>query len=59
MITTCNIIIYLDLDKTITTGLKFWKSDNGVILTEGNKKGYVLPEFFSKIIERKTGKLIS
>ncbi|QRG40907.1 hypothetical protein FDK38_005401 [Candidozyma auris] len=38
---SCNVLIYLDLDKCKETGLVFYKSANGVILTRGNDEGIV------------------
>lgn len=46
---TCNVLIYLDMEKCRETGLKFYKSANGVILTPGNEEGMVPCECFKKI----------
>ena len=37
-------------------GLKFFRSANNVILTEGNQDGAVAPDFFQKVVDRKSGK---
>ncbi|KAL7643394.1 UNVERIFIED_CONTAM: hypothetical protein RMT77_005376 [Armadillidium vulgare] len=52
----CQIIIEVDIAKLLAANFKIFQSENNVILTEGNEKGFIPPEFFSKAIERKTGK---
>jgi 2'-phosphotransferase len=51
------ILIYIDIDKAIDAGLKFWLSENGVILSEGNENGYILRKFFLKVVDVKLGEL--
>lgn len=51
---SCEVYILVDLKKAINDGYKFYKSENDVILTEGNKDGYIPPEYIYKIIDRKT-----
>ncbi|KAH0556696.1 hypothetical protein GP486_005515 [Trichoglossum hirsutum] len=47
------ILIYIDIRRALNAGIKFWRSDNGVILTEGDG-GAMLPiEFFVKVMDRK------
>ena len=52
---SADIFIYIDLQKALDAGYKFRLSANGVILTEGNEKGFLSPEFFSRV-ERRVGK---
>lgn len=49
-----DIFIYIDLQKALDAGYKFQLSANGVILTAGNEKGFLSPEFFSRV-ERRVG----
>ncbi|EKE42645.1 hypothetical protein ENUP19_0052G0024 [Entamoeba nuttalli] len=35
MRSTCNIVIYIDIEKAMKKGIKFYESENGVILSEG------------------------
>ena len=50
----CTVFIYVDLEKALENGIKFWKSENGVVLTEGeNEKGYLSKEYFKKVVTNK------
>jgi len=52
---TSTIVIYVDIMKALEAGIKFWKSDNGVILTEGDEKGFLGYQFFKRVEERQGG----
>jgi len=52
---SADIFIYIDLQKALDAGYKFQLSANGVILTTGNEKGLLPPEFFARV-ERRVGK---
>ncbi|KAF9266815.1 hypothetical protein L218DRAFT_857261 [Marasmius fiardii PR-910] len=48
------ILIYIDLEKAMGDGIKFYLSSNGVLLTEG-ENGVLKPKYFHKVeILRKT-----
>ena len=49
---TSTILIFLDLAKALDAGLVFGMSDNGVVLTEGNKDALVPLEFFQRVEDR-------
>jgi 2'-phosphotransferase len=55
MRTDAQVLVYIDMPKAIKAGLKFWKSDNEVILTEGNEEGLLPLEFIIKAVDRKRG----
>lgn len=55
MRSSADIFIYIDLQKALDAGYTFQLSANGVILTPGNEKGFLPPEFFSRV-ERRIGK---
>jgi len=46
------VLIFLDLRKCMEAGIKFWLSDNGVILSEGNEDGIVPLQFFRRVEDR-------
>jgi 2'-phosphotransferase len=43
------ILIYLDIQRAIDAGFKFFLSTNGVILSEGDEKGVIAPRFFKRV----------
>jgi 2'-phosphotransferase len=50
----CQVLIWVDLVKASAAGIVFMQSANGVILSEG-KDGIINPEYFSHVVDRKTG----
>ncbi|GMG13311.1 hypothetical protein B5S30_g5202 [[Candida] boidinii] len=57
---TCNVLIYLDVEKLKNSEkednnddkLKFYKSDNGVILSPGDANGFINKKYFKKITDQ-------
>ncbi|KAF8813017.1 hypothetical protein BYT27DRAFT_7085488 [Phlegmacium glaucopus] len=49
MRTSSQILIFINLQKALDAGIKFFFSDNGVILTEGDGEGFLRPEFFERV----------
>ena len=49
-----SVLIFLDLPKAMSAGIKFFLSDNGVVLTPGDDRGFVPPEFFSRVERSRT-----
>jgi len=43
------IFIFVDVQKALDAGLKFFLSANGVVLTEGDERGYLDPQFFKRV----------
>lgn len=56
---TCQIAVYIDVAKTMALGLKWYRSDNGVLLTRGDRTGRVPPSCFEKVIDMVTGETVS
>jgi 2'-phosphotransferase len=50
MRSSCQVLIYIDMKKAMQSGIQFFKSRNGVILSAG-VDGVIYPEFFEKIIQ--------
>jgi len=46
------VYIYVDVQKAIDDGVQFFLSSNGVVLTAGNDKGYLLPKYFERPVDR-------
>jgi 2'-phosphotransferase len=55
MRSSANVLIYIDMKKAMDAGLKFWKSDNEVILTEGDDNGKLSIDYFTRVEDRKNG----
>jgi len=49
-----SVLVYIDIKKAIDGGVKFWKSENGVILSEGNEEGLIKLEYFKWVEDRST-----
>lgn len=45
------MLIYVDLDKALRAGIRFYLSSNGVVLTKGDETGFLRPEFFRRVTE--------
>lgn len=58
MRSNCQLAIHINTDKALKEGLKFYQSANGVILTEGDEKGFLLPKYFLKVVNLKTSKIV-
>jgi RNA:NAD 2''-phosphotransferase len=49
MRSSSEILIYINVQKCLAAGLKFYLSSNGVVLTEGNDLGFIEPQFFQSV----------
>ena len=50
---SCEIYIYIDMEKALQDGYEFFESPNGVILSPGNSIGVLPPEYFIKVLNKK------
>lgn len=48
-----SILIYIDIEAALAAGIKFFVSENGVILSEGNEQGLLPYEFFTRVESRR------
>ena len=53
MRTASQIFIFINVKKALDAGIEFFLSDNGVILTEGDDRGFLGPEFFERVEDSK------
>lgn len=48
------LLVEIDLERSVREGgLKWWRSENGVLLTEGDEMGVLSSKFFKKVTGRK------
>jgi len=59
MRSSCTVLVYLNLSTAMEDGLEFYQSANNVILCSGNQDGVILPKYFEKVKNRRSGKTIS
>lgn len=53
------VMVWVDVKRSMQEGgLKWWKSENGVVLTEGDGKGKVGLEWVVRVEKRGTGEVI-
>lgn len=50
---TCSVLIHVDINRAIQGGIVFYLSQNGVILSAGDREGIIASKFFAKFVERK------
>ncbi|PNP50992.1 hypothetical protein THARTR1_08613 [Trichoderma harzianum] len=46
------LVIEIDMEKSLQDGIQWWKSDNGVLLTEGGEGGVLSTSYFKKVTGR-------
>ena len=49
---TCDIFIYVNVEKCLKSGIPFFESSNGVLLSPGNDKGMIPLSMFDKVVSR-------
>lgn len=49
MRSSSSIFIFVDIQKALAAGIRFYLSDNGVVLTDGDEKGFLSPQFFARV----------
>jgi len=53
---SAKILIYIDVQKALDAGIQFWFSENGVVLTEGDERGFLTQNFFERVVDIGTGR---
>ena len=43
------VLVFINLEKALAAGIKFYLSSNGVVLTPGNELGFLETKFFSRV----------
>jgi len=50
---SAQVLIYIDIQKALEAGILFFLSENGVVLSEGDVRGFLSPEYFLRVEDRK------
>mmetsp|Transcript_21450 Transcript_21450/g.42113 ORF Transcript_21450/g.42113 Transcript_21450/m.42113 type:complete len:449 (+) Transcript_21450:152-1498(+) len=54
---SCEVHLYIDASAAGKDGIKFFESDNGVILSPGNGDGIIPPKYFKSVTDRQGASL--
>lgn len=54
----CDLAIFIDVNKALADGIRFFWSDNGVLLTTGDSEGKLLPKYFSRALKLRPTKVM-
>ncbi|XP_061173981.1 uncharacterized protein LOC133183065 isoform X2 [Saccostrea echinata] len=54
MRSSCEVIIKINMEKALESGLKFFRSANNVILCSGDENGFIRPCHFETVLNRRT-----
>ena len=50
----CDMVIEIDMEKALGDRIKFYRSENGVILSPGDINGYIPTKYFKRAYDRQT-----
>ena len=50
----CEVAIYLDVPAALRSGIKLYRSENGVLLSPGDASGSIPPAMFAKVVDIQT-----
>ncbi|XP_022083190.1 tRNA 2'-phosphotransferase 1-like isoform X4 [Acanthaster planci] len=56
---SCDLMIFLNLEKALQGGLSFFLSKNGVILCPGDENGLIHPRYFKQVMQTHPRELLS
>uniref|UniRef100_A0A7S1KLI4 2'-phosphotransferase n=1 Tax=Percolomonas cosmopolitus TaxID=63605 RepID=A0A7S1KLI4_9EUKA len=54
MRSSCQVIVFVDMEAAMKDGIKFFRSANGVILSDG-LNGTIPPQYFKRVVDRRSG----
>lgn len=58
MRSSSRVLVYVDVGRAMGAEVPFWRSANGVVLTEGGKDGVLGVEFFERVEDRRAGAVL-
>lgn len=54
---SANLLVWVDVKRSMEKGIKWWRSTNGVVLTEGDEQGSLRLEFVDRVVQRDDGSI--
>lgn len=54
----CDLAVFIDVPKALADGIKFFWSENDVLLTEGDAEGKIQPKYFSRALRLRPSRSI-
>jgi len=58
MRSSSQVLIYLNVEKCLASGIPLFLSNNGVVLSPGNAEGCIPVEFFERVLDAKSKKKV-
>lgn len=49
----CEVLIHVDIEKALADGVSFFRSANNVILCPGDDRGFLRPQYFKAVFQRR------
>lgn len=49
--TNCDLFVVLDVQKALAGGIRFYKSENNVILSPGDESGFISPAYIKDVLQ--------
>ena len=43
----CEVLVYIDLMRAVKDGIRFYRGEDGVLWSDGNKEGFIPPKLFN------------
>ena len=53
-----SLLVWVSVRRSAASGLKWWRSANGVVLSEGDERGFVATEWIERVVRRSDGVVI-
>lgn len=48
-----DVLIFIDVTRALQSGIKFYQSSNGVVLSPGDERGVIKPKYFLRVCDRR------
>lgn len=56
---SASVLVWVDVRRSMAEGgIRWWRSSNGVVLSEGDERGFVPVGFVTRAVDRRSGEVI-